>query len=175
MRISKIATLLIGLLAILLGIAFKSQNVAYMIALVVGIAASSNFPLLFLAIYWRGLTTRGAIAGGLSGLIGSIVLTITGPSIWVSVLGNAAPLVPLDPPTLVTMPLAFRRLRRCCPCWTAAGRAPWTGRALPNRACARWAAVWRHGGSRLTQDQRSPCLPVLAIVTRTQVRKYEST
>jgi cation/acetate symporter len=106
-RISKIATLVIGLLAVLLGIAFKSQNVAYMIALVVGIAASSNFPLLVLAIYWRGLTTRGAISGGLTGLIGSIVLTVVGPSVWVAVLGNAAPLVPLDPPTLVTMPLAF--------------------------------------------------------------------
>jgi cation/acetate symporter len=106
-RISKIATLVIGLLAVALGIAFKNQNVAYMIALVVGIAASSNFPLLILAIYWKGLTTRGAIAGGLVGLGGSFVLTIAGPSIWVAVLGHAAPLVPLDPPTLITMPLAL--------------------------------------------------------------------
>jgi cation/acetate symporter len=106
-RISKIATLVIGLLAILLGIAFKAQNVAYMIALVVGIAASSNFPLLILAIYWRGLTTRGAVSGGLVGLVGSIILTVAGPSVWVSVLGYAAPLVPLDPPTLLTMPLAL--------------------------------------------------------------------
>jgi cation/acetate symporter len=106
-RISKIATLVIGCVAILLGIAFKSQNIAYLIALVVGIAASSNFPLLILAIYWRGLTTRGAITGGVAGLAGSIILTILGPSVWVNVMGFAAPLVSLDPPTLVTMPLAF--------------------------------------------------------------------
>jgi cation/acetate symporter len=105
-RISKIATLAIGVLAIGLGIAFRTQNIAYMIALVFGIAASSNFPLLILAIYWRGLTTRGAVAGGLVGLVGSLLLTVLGPSIWVAVLGHAAPIVTLDPPTLVTMPLA---------------------------------------------------------------------
>lgn len=78
-----------------------------MIGLVVGIAASSNFPLLLLAIYWRGLTTRGAVLGGCAGLLGSLVFTILGPSVWVKVLGHAAPIFPLDPPTLVTMPLAF--------------------------------------------------------------------
>ncbi|WP_207802904.1 sodium:solute symporter family transporter [Roseicella frigidaeris] len=105
--VSRLAVLVLGLLAVGLGIAFRQQNVAYMIALVVGIAASSNFPLLLLAIYWRGLTTAGAVAGGLVGLASAILLTVIGPSVWVKVLGHAAPLFPLDPPTLVTMPLAF--------------------------------------------------------------------
>jgi cation/acetate symporter len=106
-RISKIATLVLGLLAVALGIAFRTQNIAYLVSLVVGIAASSNFPLLLLAIYWPGLTTRGAVWGGSVGLVGSIVLTVLGPAVWVKVLGFAAPVFALDPPTLVTMPLAF--------------------------------------------------------------------
>jgi cation/acetate symporter len=106
-RISRLATLGLGLLAVLLGIAFRTQNIAYLISLVVGIAASSNFVLLVLAIYWRGLTTLGAVIGGGVGLVSSIVLTVLGPAIWVKALGFAAPAFALDPPTLVTMPLAF--------------------------------------------------------------------
>lgn len=105
--VSKAATLVLGLLAVVLGIAFRTQNIAYLVGLVVGIAASSNFPLLVLAIYWRGLTTRGAVLGGSAGLLSSIVLTGLGPAVWVKTLGYAAPIFPLDPPTLVAMPLAF--------------------------------------------------------------------
>lgn len=105
--ISRLAVLALGVLAVALGVAFRGQNVAYMIALVVGVAASSNFPVLILAIYWRGLTTAGAVAGGTVGLVSSILFTVLGPSVWVKVLGNPAPVVPLDPPTLVTMPSAF--------------------------------------------------------------------
>jgi cation/acetate symporter len=106
-RVSKIATFVLGLLAVLLGIAFRTQNIAYLVSLAVGIAASANFPVLILAIYWPGLTTRGAVWGGSVGLAGSIVLTILGPSVWVKVLGNPAPLFTMDPPTLVTMSAAF--------------------------------------------------------------------
>ena len=105
--VSKGATLVLGVIAILLGIAFRTQNIAYLVGLVVGIAAASNFPVLLLAIYWRGLTTWGAVLGGSAGLVASIVLTGLGPAVWVKTLGNAAPIFPLDPPTLVAMPLAF--------------------------------------------------------------------
>ncbi len=107
MRISRGATIVLGALAVGLGIAFRTQNIAYLITLVVGISASTNFPLLLLAIYWRGLTTLGAVVGGLVGLAAALVLTLLGPAVWVTVLGHAAPVVPLDPPTLVSMPLAF--------------------------------------------------------------------
>jgi len=106
-RVSKAATLVLGLVAVGLGIAFRTQNIAYLVGLVVGIAAASNFPLLVLAIYWRGLTTWGAVLGGSTGLAASIGLTVLGPPVWVRVLGHAAPVFPLDPPTLVAMPLAF--------------------------------------------------------------------
>ena len=107
MLISRLAVLGFGTLAVVLGIAFRNQNIAYLIALVVGIAASSNFPVLLLAIFWRGLTTAGAVAGGVVGLLSAILFTILGPAVWVKVLGYAAPAFPLDPPTLVTLPLAF--------------------------------------------------------------------
>jgi cation/acetate symporter len=107
LRVSRAATLVLGLLAVGLGVAFRTQNIAYLISLVIGISASTNFPLLLLVIYWRGLTTRGALAGGIVGLIAALVLTVLGPAVWVTVLGHAAPIVTLDPPTLVSMPLAF--------------------------------------------------------------------
>ena len=71
------------------------------------ISSSSNFPVLILALYWSGFTTRGAVAGGTVGLVSALVLTVLGPPVWVKVLGHAQPIFPLDPPTLVTLPLAL--------------------------------------------------------------------
>ncbi|MGI4940833.1 MAG: sodium:solute symporter family transporter [Janthinobacterium lividum] len=106
-RVSRGATVVLGCIAVALGIAFRTQNIAYLITLVIGISASTNFPLLLLAIYWRGLTTIGALAGGIVGLVAAVTLTVLGPAVWVTVLGHAAPAVALDPPTIVSMPLAF--------------------------------------------------------------------
>jgi cation/acetate symporter len=107
MAVSRAATVALGLLAIVLGLVFRTQNVAYMVGLAFAIAASANFPVLLLAIYWRGLTTAGAIAGGVTGLASAVLLTVIGPGIWVKVLGYAAPIFPYDPPAIVTIPLAF--------------------------------------------------------------------
>jgi cation/acetate symporter len=107
MIVSRIATVALGLLAIVLGLAFRTQNVAYMVGLAFAVAASANFPVLLLAIYWRGLTTAGAVAGGVTGLVSAVGLTIVGPGIWVKVLGHAAPIFPYDPAAIVTVPLAF--------------------------------------------------------------------
>ena len=106
-RVSRLATVGLGVLSVLLGIAFQTQNVAYMISLAYAVSCSSTLPLLILALYWRGLTTRGAVAGGIAGLVGAVLLTVLGPPVWVKVLGNPAPIFPLDPPTIVTMPIAF--------------------------------------------------------------------
>lgn len=107
MRVSRIATVVVGIVAIVLGLSFEQQNIAYMVGLAFGVAASANFPVLLLVMYWRGLTTRGAIAGGATGLIGSVVLTVLGPAIWVKVLGHGVAIFPYDPPTIVTLPAAF--------------------------------------------------------------------
>ena len=107
LRASRIATVALGVLAIVLGLVFRTQNVAYMVGLAFAIAASANFPVLLLTMFWPGLTTRGAIAGGVTGLVSAVGLTIIGPAIWVKVLGYAAPIFPYDPPAIVTVPLAF--------------------------------------------------------------------
>jgi cation/acetate symporter len=110
MRVSKITTVVLGLVAIWLGIAFEKQNVAFMVGLAFAIAASANFPVLILSMYWEGLTTRGAVIGGWLGLIAAVAMTILSPGIWVKVLGHAAPIFPYGSPALFSMPLAFL----CC-------------------------------------------------------------
>ncbi|PKO87032.1 MAG: cation acetate symporter [Betaproteobacteria bacterium HGW-Betaproteobacteria-12] len=107
MRVTKIASVGIGLAAIGLGILFKDQNIAFLVALTFGVAASVNFPVLILSMYWKGLTTRGALWGGIAGLVSSVGLVILSPAVWVKVLGNAQPVFPYDHPAIVSMTLAF--------------------------------------------------------------------
>ena len=106
-RVSKIATLGLGVVAVLLGMAFEKMNVAFMVALAFGVASCANFPVLFMSMYWRGLTTRGALVGGYLGLISSVLFVVFSKSVWVDVLGNASPLFPYTQPALFAMPLAF--------------------------------------------------------------------
>ncbi|MDX1518903.1 MAG: cation acetate symporter [Gammaproteobacteria bacterium] len=106
-RMSRIATIVIGILAIILGIIFEQQNVAYMVGLAFAIAASVNFPVLFLSMYWQRLTTRGAFIGGSIGLVTAILCMIFGPTIWVDILGNAEPVFPYKHPALFSMSAAF--------------------------------------------------------------------
>lgn len=106
-RVSKIATLGLGVVAVLLGVAFEKMNVAFMVALAFGVASCANFPVLLMSMYWRGLTTRGALVGGYTGLISSVLFVVFSKSVWVDVLGNASPLFPYTQPALFAMPLAF--------------------------------------------------------------------
>ncbi|MDB5844390.1 MAG: sodium solute transporter superfamily [Polaromonas sp.] len=106
-KVSKMASFGIGLIAVVLGIAFEKQNVAFMAALAFGIAAAGNFPVLFLSMYWKDLTTRGALAAGYGGLIAAVVLVVLSKSVWVTVFGYATPIFPYDQPALFAMPLAF--------------------------------------------------------------------
>jgi len=107
MRVSRATTLVLGVLAILLGIAFEKQNIAFIVSLTFSIAASSNFPVILLSIYWRGLTTRGAVIGGTLGLVTAVALTILSPTVWVQVLGHAHAIYPYEYPALFSMIVAF--------------------------------------------------------------------
>jgi len=107
MRVSKIATVCLGLLAILLGITFESQNIAFMVGLAFAIAASTNFPILLLSIYWKKLTTKGAVIGGTAGLISAIVLVVLGPVVWVDVFNNKGAIFPYKYPALFSMSITF--------------------------------------------------------------------
>ena len=107
MRVSRITVLSLGVLAILFGLIFEKQNIAFMVGLAFAVAASANFPILMLSMFWKGLTTRGAVIGGFSGLILALVLIILGPSVWVQVLHNEAPIFPYGNPAIVSIPAAF--------------------------------------------------------------------
>jgi cation/acetate symporter len=106
-RVSKSSSLILGVLAVLLGIAFERQNVAFMVGLAFGVAASCNFPVLILSMYWKGLTTRGAIWGSIAGLVSAVLIVVLSKAVWVSVLGNKEPIFPYEQPALFSMPLAF--------------------------------------------------------------------
>ena len=108
-RISKISTVVLGIIAVILGIIFENQNVAFMVGLAFSIAASCNFPVLIMSIFFKGMTTRGAVIGGFLGLASALIGVVLSPAVWVDVLGNAkgsAP-VPWSNPALVSMALAF--------------------------------------------------------------------
>ena len=107
LRVSKITVLILGVVAIALGILFEKQNIAFMVGLAFSIAASCNFPIILLSMYWSKLTTRGAMIGGWLGLITAVVLMILGPTVWVQVLGHASPVYPYEYPALFSMIVAF--------------------------------------------------------------------
>ncbi len=107
--ISKIATVCLGVIAIILGILFEQQNIAFLVGLTFAVAASINFPILFMSMFWSKLTTRGAALGGSLGLLTAIVLVILGPTVWEEVLGYAAGSAPFPSkyPALYSVTVAF--------------------------------------------------------------------
>jgi cation/acetate symporter len=106
-RVSKITTIVLAVLAIGLGILFESQNIAFMVGLAFSIAASCNFPVLLLSMYWKNLTTRGAMIGGWLGLISAVGLMVLGPTIWVQILHHEKAIFPYEYPALFSMATAF--------------------------------------------------------------------
>ena len=107
MRVSKMATVGLGIVAIIMGIAFEKQNIAFVVGLAFAIAASANFPILFLSMYWKKLTTRGAVIGGSLGLATAVLLVVLGPIVWVQILGNADAIFPYKYPALFSVVIAF--------------------------------------------------------------------
>ena len=107
MKVSKIATVVLGIVAIIMGIMFEKQNIAFVVGLAFAIAASANFPILFLSMYWKKLTTRGAVIGGSIGLATAVILVILGPIVWVQILGNAEAIFPYKYPALFSVTAAF--------------------------------------------------------------------
>jgi len=107
LMISRITVVMLGILGMYLAVVFEGQNVAILATLPLAIGASTNFPLLFLSMYWSGFTTRGAIYGGYSGLILALLLILLGPNVWVKVLGFEKAIFPYTFPTLFSMGISF--------------------------------------------------------------------
>ncbi len=107
LRVARMATLMLGIVAVGLGITFKGQNVAFMVSLAFAIAASANFPALVLAIFWRRYTTAGAVTSMATGTLVTLTLIYLSPTIQVDILGQGSAWFPLKNPALVTIPLSF--------------------------------------------------------------------
>lgn len=109
LRVSKITTVCLGIFAVLLGIVFEKQNVAFMVMLAFAVACSANFPVLFMSVLWKNCTTKGAVAGGTVGLIMSVALTIVSPAVWEASLGHpkGSAMFPYASPAIFSMTAAF--------------------------------------------------------------------
>ncbi len=109
LKVSRMTTVALGIIAVVLGIAFEKQNIAFMVSLAFAIAASANFPVLFMSVLWKDCTTKGAVIGGFLGLISSVVLTVVSPSVWEATLGNpkGSALFPYTSPALFSMTIGF--------------------------------------------------------------------
>ena len=109
LKVSRMTTLALGLVAVVLGIAFEKQNIAFMVSLAFAIAASANFPVLFMSVLWKDCTTKGAVIGGFLGLISSVGLTVVSPSVWEAVLGypKGSAWFPYSSPALFSISIGF--------------------------------------------------------------------
>jgi cation/acetate symporter len=107
--VSRVTTVILGIVAVVLGIVFEKQNIAFMVSLAFAIAASANFPVLLMSVLWKGCTTRGAVIGGFLGLISSVALTVVSPAVWEATLGNpkGSALFPYTSPALFSMTIGF--------------------------------------------------------------------
>ena len=106
-KVARYATIVIGALAIIFGIGFKDQNIAFVVALAFTIAASANFPVLVMSMYWKNMTTRGAVIGGWLGLSSAVIMVLLGPVVWTQILDMGAAIVPYKFPALFTVTIAF--------------------------------------------------------------------
>jgi cation/acetate symporter len=107
LRVARGATVLLAIVSIALGIAFKGQNVAYMVGLAFAIAASANFPALVLSMFWKPFTTTGAVASIVVGTATALGLIYLSPAIQVDLLKHPAAMFPLRNPGIISIPLSF--------------------------------------------------------------------
>ncbi|MGJ0308945.1 cation acetate symporter [Aliarcobacter cryaerophilus] len=107
MKVSRRTVIIIGIVAVLLGFAFENQNIAFMVGLAFAVAASANFPILILSIYWSKLTTRGAFMGGFIGLLTAVILVVLSKTVWVDIFGFKDAIFPWTHPALFSVSAAF--------------------------------------------------------------------
>ena len=107
LRVSRLTTLALGALAVLLGLVFEKQNVAFMVSLAFALAASGNFPVLILSLLWSGCTTRGAAWGGTIGLLTAFALTLLSPAVWTTTFGLGPAPFPYSSAAIFSVPAGF--------------------------------------------------------------------
>ena len=104
----KLAAVGTGIIAILLGIAFKGMNVAFLVGLAFAIAASANLPSIMMVLFWKKTTAKGIAASISAGIVSSLGIILISPSMFTryGLEASAAPL-PLDNPGIISIPLSF--------------------------------------------------------------------
>ena len=107
-RVAKIAAVVVGLIAIVLGILFKELNVGYLVGWAFSIAASANLPALVMLLFWKGTTRQGIIASVIVGMFSSLGWILLSSDTYKSVYG-------LDPENAIA---PFSQ-------WRALSRFPW--------------------------------------------------
>src|SRR5436190_1328800 len=105
--VARVGTIVLGALAVVLGIVFKGQNVAFVVGLAFAVAASANFPALLLSVVWKRYSTWGAVASIVTGLVLAIGLIVVGPDVWVGVFKKSAAIFPLKNPAIVSITASF--------------------------------------------------------------------
>ena len=117
-KVARATVIVIGLLAILGGIAAKSMNIAFLVSLAFAVAASANLPSILFSLYWKRFNTRGSVWSIYGGLISAIVLIVFSPAV-VAPIGSDKPLAsamfpnlhwgwfPLDNPAIISVPVGF--------------------------------------------------------------------
>src|SRR5664279_5654020 len=117
-KVARATVVVIGVLAILGGIAARSLNIAFLVSLAFAVAASANLPSILFSLYWKRFNTRGSVLSIYGGLISSLVLIFFSPAVMASV-GSTKPLAtamlpdlhwgwfPLDNPAIVSVPIGF--------------------------------------------------------------------
>ncbi len=111
-KVARTTTLVVGVIAIVLGILAQGQNIAFLVGLAFAVAASANLPVILFSLFWKGFTTRGAVWGIYGGLISSLVLVAISPvgigsptSLFIK--EGIDPIFPLSNPGIVSIPLGF--------------------------------------------------------------------
>jgi cation/acetate symporter len=111
LNVARIAAIAVGIIAILLGIAFEGQNVAFMVGLAFAIAASANLPALLLSVFWRKCTTAGAVAAIVVGTAAALILIYVSPTVQIDILKHDPATnpawFPLKNPAIISIPLSF--------------------------------------------------------------------
>ncbi|XZE46205.1 solute symporter family protein [Pirellulaceae bacterium SH467] len=108
-RVAKISSIAIGILAIRFGLAFEGMNVTYLVGWAFAIAASANLPALLMLLFWKGTTKQGLIAGILCGVLVSLAWVLVSPDMFKNMygLGPEKAWVPLSQPGIFTIPMSF--------------------------------------------------------------------
>ena len=102
-RVARVTAFFVGFISIGIAIVLgPNANVAFLVALAFAVAASANFPVIVLSLFWRRFNTAGAVAGLATGLASSLALIVVSPSIM-----KGGALFPLENPGIVSIPLGF--------------------------------------------------------------------